>query len=115
MPITHTNKGPVFCGDYAHGSIASSSDFLDAMGSSPVDTLVFQRYHFPEAFFELKTGLAGEILQKASNYRRRLVILGNFADLPSKSLRDFIYESNKTGQVVFAPDLDRALELLKCR
>lgn len=114
MNIHHSPKGPLFLGDYPPASIRSSADFLDALGASPADTLVFSRHHFPAAFFDLKTGLAGEILQKVSNYRRRLVILGDFADLPSKSLRDFIHESNRTGQVVFAPDLDRAVELLKC-
>lgn len=64
-------------------------------------------------FFDLKTGLAGEVLQKISNYRMRLVIVGDFLQYPGKSIRDFIYESNKGRQVNFLPSVAQALEKLK--
>src|SRR5688572_1098438 len=47
------------------------------------------------AFFDLKTGLAGDVLQKFSTYRAQLAVIGDFSTVQSKSLRDFIYESNK--------------------
>mgnify|MGYP002789672605 CR=1 FL=1 len=53
------------------------------------------------AFFDLKTGLAGDILQKFSTYQSQLAIVGDFSNLTSKSLRDFIYESNKRGDILF--------------
>ena len=40
-------------------------------------------------------GIAGEILQKFSNYRVRLAIVGDFTKFTSNSLHEFIYESNK--------------------
>ncbi|WP_245598686.1 DUF4180 domain-containing protein [Sporocytophaga myxococcoides] len=52
-------------------------------------------------FFDLSSGLAGEILQKFSNYRIKLAIIGDFTAYPSKSLKDFMYESNKLGNINF--------------
>ncbi len=60
-------------------------------------------------FFELKNGMAGNILQKFSNYRMRLTILGDFEKYSSKSLNDFIYESNKGRLVNFVATVDEAL------
>ena len=58
------------------------------------------------AFFELRTGLAGEIMQKFVNYRLKVVILGDYAKLASQSipLRDFIRESNRGSSIWFVAD-----------
>lgn len=59
-------------------------------------------------FFRLSTRLAGEVIQKFTNYRLRLAIVGDISEWKSqsKSLRDFVYEANN-GQVVwFVADLD---------
>ncbi|MET7253645.1 DUF4180 domain-containing protein [Dyadobacter jiangsuensis] len=63
-------------------------------------------------FFDLKTGIAGEILQKFTTYRVRLAIVGDFTRYESKSLRDFIFESNKGRQVNFVPSVEEALARL---
>jgi Domain of unknown function (DUF4180) len=93
--------------------IDSPGDFLDLMARCRSETIVLGREDFDPAFFDLKSGLAGEILQKVSNYRKRLVVLGDFDSLGGKALGDFIYESNRTGHVVFAPDLPAAARLLR--
>lgn len=54
-----------------------------------------------EDFFILSTGLAGEILQKWTNYQIRAAIFGDFSQYTSKPLKDFIFESNKRGKNVF--------------
>jgi len=58
------------------------------------------------AFFQLRTGLAGEILQKFVNYRLKVVILGDYSKLASNSapLRDFIHESNRGNAIWFLAD-----------
>ncbi len=58
------------------------------------------------AFFQLRTGLAGEALQKFVNYRLKLVILGDYSQFASNSapLRAFIYESNRGNAVWFLAD-----------
>lgn len=63
-------------------------------------------------FFDLKTGIAGEVLQKFSTYRVQLAIIGDFTKYPGKSLKDFIYESNKGRQVNFLDSLELAVEKL---
>lgn len=65
-----------------------------------------------EQFFDLKTGLAGEILQKYTNYHMKIAFWGNFEGYASKSLRDFIYESNKGNQVFFLPAQETAISRL---
>jgi len=54
-----------------------------------------------EDFFQLSTGLAGEILQKFSNYQMKIAIIGDFSQYSSKPLKDFIYESNRGRNVFF--------------
>lgn len=63
-------------------------------------------------FFELKTGFAGEILQKFSNYRMKLAVIGNFAEIKSRSLQDFIRESNRLKSVNFVASMEEAIDVL---
>ncbi|MED1876942.1 DUF4180 domain-containing protein, partial [Brevibacillus borstelensis] len=55
------------------------------------DRIILNKSLVSESFFDLKTRLAGEILQKFINYRVKLAIVGDFSVYSSKSLKDFIY------------------------
>jgi hypothetical protein len=79
----------------------------------PAQTITITSDSLNPAFWDLKTGLAGELLQKNSNYRTRTIILGDFSGVVSQSLRDFIAESNRTGQVVFCATIQAAEQLLR--
>lgn len=95
--------------------IEEVEDALDLMGAASylgVHKIIIGKKHVTPGFFDLKTKIAGEILQKFSNYRMELAIVGNFANSKSKSLNDFILESNKTGRIHFVPSLEVALEKL---
>lgn len=61
---------------------------------------------------DLKSGFAGEILQKFSNYRMKLAIIGDFSEIKSKSLRDFIRESNNRRTISFVSSIEEALFIL---
>ncbi|PSL44288.1 uncharacterized protein DUF4180 [Chitinophaga niastensis] len=74
--------------------------------------IIIREKNITPDFFDLKTGVAGEILQKFSNYRAQLVIIGEFTKYPGKSIKDFIYESNKGRQVNFLGSLELAVEKL---
>ncbi|SDE44764.1 protein of unknown function [Dyadobacter soli] len=74
--------------------------------------IILHEQNITPGFFDLKTGIAGEILQKFTTYRVRLAIVGDFAKYDSKSLRDFIFESNKGRQVNFVPSVEEALRRL---
>lgn len=63
-------------------------------------------------FFDLKSGLAGDILQKFSTYQGNLAIIGDFSKYESNSLKDFIYESNKIGRINFVCNMDEAVNAL---
>ena len=65
-----------------------------------------------EDFFVLSTGLAGEVLQKLINYGGRIAIYGDYSRYTSKPLKDFMFESNKGGDVFFAATRDEALDML---
>ena len=65
-----------------------------------------------EDFFDLRTKIAGGILQKIINYRMKLAIIGDFSKYKSKSLRDFIYEYNSGKDIFFVENESEALKLL---
>lgn len=74
--------------------------------------MIINKSSICEEFFDLRTKVAGEVLQKFINYRKRIAIIGDFSKYTSKSLRDFIYESNKGKDVFFLPDEVQAIEKL---
>ncbi len=95
--------------------IKNAQDALDIMMNciyQGASNLIIYQKNFLPAFFDLKTGMAGEILQKFSNYRAKLAIVGDFENLPSKSLRDFIFESNKHGNINFVSSVNQAKAIL---
>lgn len=98
--------------------ITTTQDALDIMMNcvyQGADNIIVQDHHLTPAFFDLKTKVAGDILQKFSTYGARLAIIGDFSDIQHKSLRDFIYESNKTGRVSFVGTMEEAIEKLAKR
>jgi len=77
------------------------------------DSIIMAEHNLPAEFFDLKTKMAGDILQKFSTYDSRLAIIGDFSKFESKSLHDFIYESNKGRRINFVSSLNEAVEKLK--
>lgn len=95
--------------------IQNAEDALDLMGNvyyQGFDKMIIHQKNITPDFFDLKNKMAGEILQKFSNYRVSLAIIGDFSQFESKSLNDFIYESNKGKHVNFVASLDEALNAL---
>lgn len=76
------------------------------------DRIVLNKSSICEEFFQLKTKLAGEILQKFINYHVKLAIIGDFSVYSSKSLNDFIYECNKGKDIFFLTNEKQAIEKL---
>ncbi len=69
--------------------IKDTQDALDLMadcGYHGASRIIVYEHNLNPAFFDLKTRLAGEILQKFSNYRVRLAVVGDFSKYNSKSL-----------------------------
>lgn len=76
------------------------------------DAIVLSADNLIPEFFDLKTRFAGEVLQKFSNYKMRLMIVGDFSDMGSDSLRDFIFESNKGRTVNFVASRADAISII---
>lgn len=96
-----------------HMIITSTEDGLDLLGSlyfQGFDKIIIHQNNITPDFFDLKTGIAGEILQKFSNYRVQLAIIGDFSQYISKSLKDFIFESNKQGHIIFEESLEKVIQ-----
>lgn len=96
-------------------TIQNADDTLDLLGNvyyQGFDKMIIHQKNLTPDFFDLKNKMAGEILQKFSNYRMRLAIVGDFSVFSSKSLNDFIYESNKGKHVNFVASIHEALEAL---
>lgn len=95
--------------------IKNLSDALNLMGDSMFmgsSKLLIHEKNIVADFFELKSGLAGEILQKFSTYNLKLAIVGDFSKYTSKSLKEFIFESNKFGRINFVESREEALKRL---
>jgi len=96
--------------------ISQVQDILDIMadaGASGCNRIIIREKNLDKTFFDLKTGLAGEILQKFSNYHVKLAIIGDFSKFTSNSLHAFIRESNKGNMIFFTDTLDNAILKLK--
>lgn len=88
-------------------------DGLDLLGNlyyQGFDKIIITEKNVVPHFFDLKTRIAGDILQKFSQYRMALVIVGDFSKYKSKSLADFIFESNKGNQINFVNSLSEVLK-----
>lgn len=94
----------------------SAAAVMDLLGSIKYGRetrgFVLPKEAFPETFFDLRSGLLGEILQKCINYDFRLGIYGDFSGYTSKALRDFIYESNKGKNFYFVATTQEAIDKL---
>jgi hypothetical protein len=94
--------------------ISTSEQMLDLMAdisyNNDCNSFILHEETLDSTFFDLKTKVAGEILQKISNYRMKLAVIGDFSKYKSKGLRDFIMESNKHGVVLFLDSVDEALD-----
>jgi hypothetical protein len=95
--------------------ISEVQDALDLFGDlipSNCTRIIIRESNLNDNFFNLKTKLAGDILQKFSNYRIRIAIIGDFSTYKSKALQDFIRESNKGNQVFFLENSETAINRL---
>ena len=68
-----------------------------------------------EDFLNLKTRVAGEVLQKFVTYQKRVVILGDISTRlnESSSLRDLIYECNAGREIWFVATLQELDQRLR--
>jgi len=81
--------------------MSDASERREALIAIPIARLA-------DAFFDLRTRIAGEIAQKFATYGRRVAIVGDISQktAASKSLAAFVVESNRGRDLWFVQSLD---------
>ena len=114
--ISHQTDGLTFLEIHSEEQFINNvQDVLDLFGElygQYYDGIILCERNITPDFFDLQTKLAGEILQKFSNYRIRLVIVGDWSKYTSRSLEAFICESNRGKTVNFSSSPTEAVKLL---
>lgn len=110
--IQNTRIAEVVSDTIVVGTIEDGTDLLGNIYYQDFGCVILHEKNITPDFFDLKTKMAGEILQKFSNYRVRLAIVGDFDKYNSNSLRDFIFESNNGRMVNFTATVEEALQRL---
>jgi hypothetical protein len=90
---------------------------VDAYYAHQAEWIAFTPEQLGEEFFELRTGRAGGITQKFVSYQMGLAVVGDISSriARSKPLADWVRESNRGRNLLFANDLDELAERLQDR
>jgi hypothetical protein len=82
-------------------------DLIEEAMNADAAMIVVPVARLDATFFELHSGLAGEILQKAANYGYKFAIIGDIGQhvAASGALRDFVRECNRGTSIFFDEDL----------
>jgi hypothetical protein len=97
--------------------VATERDALDLIGDGGArgaTLVVLPVERLAGAFFQLRTGLAGQVAQKFVQYEMRLAILGDVTGQleRSETFASFAYETNRGTQLWFVNDIDELSERL---
>ncbi len=86
----------------------AASDLIAETMSQGATVLVVPAARLDDAFFQLRSGLAGEVLQKAANYRKKFAVIGDVSRYTeaSNAFRDLVVESKRSETFFFEPDLE---------
>ena len=107
--ITLGGRQVMLCAPTGDGvdSEAAAIDLIGSLWGQEVDWLVLPTARLGQRFFDLRSGVAGAVIQKFVTYRLRLAIVGDISAelVASAALRDFVRESNDGARVWFVPDL----------
>lgn len=111
MTVTRIKTTNVYVVATEGSRLGSEQDALDLIGETygnEVDMVAVPVARLHDDFLRLRTGMAGGFLQKMVNYGMRVAIVGDISTAvdASKSLQDFVRESNMGTQVYFASSMD---------
>lgn len=117
MRTTRHNNLTLLELDAAGPLLASDRDVADLVGEAigaDADIVVVPLERLDPRFLELRSGIAGVFFQKFQNYQRRLAIIGDISveTSASKSLHDFVHETNAVGHHFFAATREALLAVI---
>ncbi|MFI8304291.1 DUF4180 domain-containing protein [Streptomyces sp. NPDC085927] len=89
--------------------LSDGQSALDLIGDAPgcrADMVAVPVERVADDFFALRSGVAGEVVQKFVNHRIRLAVIGDITAhvAGSDALRDFVREANRGKHLWFVPD-----------
>ncbi|MCN9244315.1 DUF4180 domain-containing protein [Streptomyces sp. RY43-2] len=95
-------EGEPICGE------RDATDLIGNAGYQGAAWVAVPADRFDEMFFQLRTRVAGDIVQKFVQYRMGLAVVGDISrhTEASSALRDFVRECNRGRQTWFVADLD---------
>ena len=108
--IDNRKIAEIISDDIVLQTVEDAVDLIGNMSYQGFDKLIIHEENIISDFFELKNKIAGNILQKFSQYSMPLAIIGDFEKYESKSLNDFIFESNKGKQINFVTTVEDGLK-----
>ena len=90
-------------------SIRSFDDISDAIGACiGAEGLILTESDLAPEFFDLRTGLAGEVLQKFVNYKLRVAIVLADPEAYGERFSELAYEHRKHSMIRFVRSADEA-------
>lgn len=92
--------------------VQSAIDMAMSVYETGTSKIIINKELVCEDFFILSTNIAGEILQKFTNYHIKMAIYGDYSSYTSKALKDFIFESNRGNDFFFVTSKEEALQKL---
>jgi hypothetical protein len=95
-------------------TIGDATDLIGEALGEDAGVVVVPADRLDPSFFELRSGFAGDVLQKAANYRRRFAIVGDVREhvAASNAFRDLVIESTSSQSFFFVADLEALEERL---
>ena len=91
-------------------SARDADDIVEQLLQRPITRLILHERNLCPEFWQLSSGLAGDILQKFTNHGIAVAFVGDFEKnkSKSKSLSAFIHESNLHSQFIFTDSIESA-------
>ncbi len=89
--------------------LRTDRDAADVIAEAlPFEWIVIPVERLDTDFFRLRTGVAGQIVQKFVNYRRRVAIVGDVSQYvnASPAFRDFVLEANRGTDLNFIENIE---------
>lgn len=87
-------------------------DLAGACGETGTDLLLLREGNLSSDFFDLRTGLAGAVLLKWSNYRIRAAAVVSPERIGEGKFAEFVLETNRGQQFTVTSDVESAVRWL---
>ena len=90
------------------GSERDAVDLISRAAENKAGVIALPTERLAPAFFDLKTRVAGEMIQKFSVYGIRLAVVGSISKTVEDSIafRDFVREANRGRIICFVEDFE---------